>query len=338
MPAYDLIRGFAYSTRLAIAAVFLAVVPAAAQNDPLPSWNDGKAKAAIINFVTRVTTEGSSSFVPPSERVAVFDNDGTLAVEQPVPAQVAFELACINIAGPAHPEWNMTQPFKAALAKDTAFLAQAGEKGFAKIMAATHAGWTTDDYETTLAGWLATTRHERFRRPYTDLVYQPMLELLAYLRANGFDNYIVSGNSRDFVRPWAAKVYGIAPDHVIGSSIKTKFEIINDRPTLTRVPEIDFIDEREGRPAGIHEQTGRRPIAVFGNSDADLQTLQWTTMAPGPHLGVVVHHTDAEREYAYDRDAGFGRLEKVLDAAAENGWAVVDMKNDWKTIFAFEKQ
>jgi phosphoserine phosphatase len=331
-------RGLAASARFALASVLLAIAPAAAQTDPLPSWNDGQAKAAIVGFVMRITAAGSPDFVPVSERVVVFDNDGTLWVEQPIPAQVAFELACASIAEPEHPEWSTSQPFKAALEKDTAFLAQAGEKGFAKIMVATHAGWTTDDYETTLSGWLATTRQDRFGRPYTELVYQPMLELLAYFKANGFDNYILSGNSRDFMRPWVAKVYGVAPDHVIGSSIKTKFEIVNGRPTLIRVPEIDFIDEKEGRPARIYEQIGRRPIAAFGNSDADLEMLQWTTMARGQRLGVVVHHTDAEREYAYDRDADFGRLAKVLDAAAENGWIVVDMKNDWKTVFAFAKQ
>jgi len=319
-------------------ALALLVVPAAAQTDPLPSWNEGAAKAAIVNFVARVTAEGSADFVPVTQRIAVFDNDGTLSVEQPAPAQMEFEMACVSIVGPEHPEWNSTQPFKAALAKDTAFLASAGEKGFAEILVATHVGWSTDDYETTLSTWIATTRHHRFERPYTELVYQPMLELLSYLKANGFKNYIVSGNSSDFMRPWVEKVFGAGPEQVIGSSIKTKFDIVNGQPTLTRVPEIDLVDDKGSRPTGIYERIGRRPIAAFGNSDADLEMLQWATMGRGLHLGMLVHHTDAEREYAYDRSAAFGRLDKALDAAAANGWTVIDMKNDWNVIFSFEKQ
>jgi hypothetical protein len=247
-------------------------------------------------------------------------------------------MACIGIVGPDHPEWNSTQPFKAAIEKDAMFLAEAGEKGLAEILVATHAGWSTDDYETTLSTWIATTRDERFMRPYTELVYQPMLEVLSYFEENGFENYIVSGNSRDFMAPWVETVYGVPADHLIGSSIKTKFEILNGRPTLTRIPQINSIDDGAGRPAGIYEQIGRRPIAAFGNSDGDLEMLQWTTMARGPRLGVLVHHTDAEREFAYDRGAGFGRLDHALDAAAEAGWVVIDMKSDWEVIFPFEEQ
>jgi hypothetical protein len=316
----------------------LSTVPAAPQTDPLRSWNEGPAKAAILDFVARVTTEGTRDFVLAAERIAVFDNDGTLSVEQPLPAQVAFELACVGIVGPDHPEWSSTQPFKAAVERDADFLGRLGERGFAEIMLATHVGWSTDDYETTLYGWLWTTPHERFKRPYTQLVYQPMLEVLSYFEANGFKNYIVSGNSRDFMLPWVEKVFGVSPERVIGSSIKTKFEILYGNATLTRLPEINFVDDGAGRPPGIHERIRARPIAAFGNSDGDFEMLQWTTMGVKLRLGVLVHHTDAEREYGYDRDAGFGRLDKALDAAAENKWAVVDMKSDWKVIFPFETQ
>lgn len=322
----------------AMASAVLGAAPAGAQTDPLPSWNEGPAKAAIIDFVTGVTTTGSPSFTPGPERIAVFDNDGTLAVEQPMPAQVVFELACLRIAAPDHPEWNTIQPFKAALEKDTKLLAEGGETGFAKIMIATHEGWSTDDYETTVSSWIASTPHPRFKKPYSRLVYQPMLEVLAYMQANGFRTYILSGNSRDFMRPWVESVFGVPAERVIGSSIKTRFAIENGQTTLTRVPEIDFLDDRAGRPAGAYEHIGHRPIAAFGNSDGDLEILEWTTMSRRPHLGMIVHHTDAEREYAYDRSAGFGRLDKALDAAAGSGWTVIDMKKDWSVIFPFEKQ
>jgi len=322
---------------LVIATAFLAVAPAIAQNDPLSSWNEGAAKAAIVDFVKRVTTAGSPDFTPVPERIAVFDNDGTLSVEQPMPAQVVFELACLSIAAPNHPEWNATQPFKAGLEKDADYLAKAGEKGFAEILVATHAGWSTDDYETTVSSWIASTPHPRFKKPYTQLVYQPMLEVLTYMRANGFRTYILSGNSRDFMRPWVENVFGVPSERVIGSSIKTKFAIENGQTNLTRIPEIDFVGDKAARPAGTYQHIGNRPIAAFGNSDGDLDVLEWTTMDRGPRLGMIVHHTDAEREYAYDRNAGFGRLDKALDAAASSGWKVIDMKRDWRVIFPFEK-
>lgn len=332
---------FPGAARLAIcgmATAILMIGSVRAQTDPLPSWNEGPAKTAIIDFVTQVTTAGSPGFTPEAQRIAVFDNDGTLAVEQPMPAQVVFELACLSIAAPDHPEWNTTQPFKAALEKDTKFLAEGGEAGFAKIMVATHEGWSTDDYETTVSGWIASTPHPRFRKPYTRLVYQPMLEVLAYMRAAGFRTYILSGNSRDFMRPWVESVLGVPSERVIGSSIKTKFAVENGQTTLTRMPEIDFIDDKAGRPAGAYEHIGHRPIAAFGNSDGDLEILEWTTMGRGPRLGMIVHHTDAEREYAYDRTAEFGRLDKVLDAAAGSGWTVIDMNKDWKVVFPFEQE
>ena len=322
---------------LALATAWLATPPAYAGNDPLPSWNDGPAKAAIIDFVTRVTTEGAPEFQPEPERIAVFDNDGTLSVEQPMPAQVAFELACIAIAAPAHPEWNATEPFKAALDEDTAYFSQAGQKGLADIMVASHAGWSTDDYETTASSWVASTPQPRFKQPYTKLVYQPMLEVLAYMQANGFRTFILSGNSRDFMRPWVESVFGVPPERVIGSSIRTTFSSANGRSTLTRVPEIDFVDDKAALPAAAYEHIGHRPIAAFGNSDGDFELLEWTTSGRGLHLGMLVHHTDARREYAYDRAAGFGRLDKAIDAAAEHGWTVIDMKRDWKVIFPFEQ-
>jgi hypothetical protein len=312
------------------------LVPASA--DPLSSWNDGPTKAAIVAFVERVTAEGSPDFVPVAERVAVFDNDGTLSVEQPVPAQVAFELACVSAVVLKHPDWSTTQPFKAALERDTSYLARVGERGFSEILVASHAGWVTDDYQTVLMSWLEDTRDARFGRPLTDLVYQPMLEAIDYFRKNGFEIYIISGNSADFMRPWVRAVYGVEPDHVIGSSIRTKYELVNGKPRLVRLPEMSVVGDGAGRPAGIYERIGRRPIAAFGNADIDFEMLQWTTMAPGPRLGVIIHHTDAEREYAYDRNAGFGLLDKALEAAGPNGWLVVDMKQDWKTIFPFETQ
>jgi hypothetical protein len=319
----------------AAVAVVLGIVPALAA-DPLPSWNDSASKRAILEFVGKVATEGSPDFVPGPERIAVFDNDGTLLVEQPVPAQVAFELACVDIVADDHPDWAATQPFKAAIEKDLESLASGGEKSFSQIMVATHAGWTVDDYDFTLTGWLRTTSHVRFKKPYTRLTYKPMLELLGYMRDNGFQIYIVSGNTADFMRPWVEEVYGVPRDRVIGSSIRTTVEMRNGKPVRVRVPEIDFVGEGADRTAGIRERIGRRPIAVFGNSDSDLEMLLWTTAASGARLGAIVHHTDAAREYFYDRDADFGRLDTALDAAADNGWVVIDMKEDWKVVFPFE--
>jgi phosphoserine phosphatase len=305
--------------------------------DPLTSWNDGAAKSSILDFVARVTTQGGLDFVPVEQRIATFDNDGTLWVEQPMYIQLAFALDRVKDMAPMHPEWKTKQPFAAVLDGDMKALAASGEKGLVEIIAATHAGMTTAEFEKITSDWLATARDHRFKRPYTELVYQPMLELLAYLRANGFKTFIVSGGGIEFMRPWTQRIYGVPPEQVVGSSIKTRFEMKDGAPTLFRLPEVNFIDDKTGKPIGINEHIGRRPIAAFGNSDGDLEMLQWTTLsAGGPRFGLIVHHTDAEREYAYDRHSHFGKLDTALDAAAVNRWTVVDMKKDWKRIFAFD--
>jgi hypothetical protein len=319
---------------LAVTAALLFGASAQAQSDPLPSWNDTAPKAAIVAFVGKVTKEGSPEFVPQPERIAVFDNDGTLWVEHPMYTQLAFALDRVKALAPEHPEWKDTQPFKAVLEGDMKTLAASGEKGLLELVVVTHAGMTTSDFQKVVTDWLSTARDPRFKRPYTELVYQPMVELLAYLRANGFKTFIVSGGGVEFMRPWSEKVYGVPPEQVVGSSIKTEFRMQDDTPALYRLTEVDFIDDKAGKPVGINQEIGRRPIAAFGNSDGDLEMLQWTTMGGAPaRLGVLIHHTDADREYAYDRDTEFGRLDKALDASAITGWTVVDMKADWKEVF-----
>ena len=332
--AIHLDRRTVLGAALATAAFGLGGRPAFAQTDPLPSWNDGASKAAITDFVRAVTTTGGPEFVPQELRIATFDNDGTLWVEQPIYVQFAFILDRVKELAPQNPDWKDKQPFKAALDGDIKALAASGEKGLEELMAVTHAGVTTEQFTKIVSDWLASARDPRFKRPYTELVYQPMLELLAYLRANGFKTFIVSGGGIEFMRPWTERVYGIPPEQVVGSSIKTRFEMRNGRPILFRLPEINFVDDGPGKPIGINEHIGRRPIAAFGNSDGDLQMLQWTTLSGGRRLGLIVHHTDAEREYAYDRQSQVGKLDKALDAAALNKWTVVDMKNDWKRVFA----
>ncbi|MEI2302012.1 HAD family hydrolase [Ensifer sp. MJa1] len=303
------------------------------QTDPLPSWNDNAPKAAIVAFVEKVSKENSPDFIPEPERIAVFDNDGTLWVEHPMYVQPAFALDRVKAEAAAHPEWKDTQPFKAVLEGDMKALAAAGEKGLVELIMETHSDMTSDAFQKVVSEWLATARDPRFKRPYTALVYQPMLELLAYLRASGFKTFIVSGGGIEFMRPWVEQVYGVPPEQVVGSSIKTQFEMRDGVPTLFRLLQTNFIDDKSGKPVGINEHIGRRPIAAFGNSDGDLEMLQWTTIGgTTPRFGLIVHHTDADREYAYDRDAEFGRLDKALDAAAINQWTVVDMKADWKQI------
>jgi phosphoglycolate phosphatase-like HAD superfamily hydrolase len=321
---------------LATSAIGLSGITAQAQADPLPSWNEGATKQAITAFVARVTTQGGSDFVPVDERIATFDNDGTLWIEQPMYVQLAFILDRVKALAPQNPDWKSKQPFQAVLDGDMKALAASGEKGLVELMAVTHAGMTTDEFLKIVSDWLTTARDPRFKRPYIELVYQPMLELLAYLRANGFKTFIVSGGGIEFMRPWAERVYGIPPEQVVGSSIKTRFQMRDGRPMLFRLPEINFIDDKAGKPVGINEHIGRRPIAAFGNSDGDLEMLQWTTMSGSVRFGLIVHHTDAEREYAYDRQSHFGRLDKALDAARLNQWTVVDIKNDWKRVFAFQ--
>ncbi|MGD8658056.1 MAG: HAD family hydrolase, partial [Desulfobacterales bacterium] len=275
-------------------------------------------------------------FVPSAERIAVFDNDGTLWVEKPMYVQLAFALDRVKALAPQHPEWKDNQPFKAALEGDLKTVAAGGEHALLELIMATHAGMTTDAFAQVVTDWLASAKHPRFNRPYTDLVYQPMLELLTYLRANGFKTYIISGGGIEFMRPWTEKVYGIPPEQVVGSSIKTRFELKEGKPVLMRLPEINFIDDKAGKPVGIHMHIGRRPIAAFGNSDGDLQMLQWTTAGSGARFGLIVHHTDSEREWAYDRQSHVGRLDKALEAARKNGWTIADMMKDWKIIFPFQ--
>jgi hypothetical protein len=313
-------------------AVF-AIASTAVAADPLSSWNEGDAKWGIIDFVQRITSIGSPDFVPVPERIAVFDNDGTLWVEQPMYVQLAFALDRVKALAPAHPEWRNKQPFKAALENDLKALAAGGEHALLELVMATHAGLTTEAFADMVKDWLTTARHPRFKRLYTELIYKPMLELLAYLRANEFKTYIVSGGGIEFMRPWTENVYGIPPEQVIGSSIKTRFELRDGKPVLVRLPEINFIDDKAGKPVGIQMHIGRRPIAAFGNSDGDLQMIQWVTAGPGTRFGGIVHHTDAQREYAYDRRSPIGRLDQALDEAKRQGWTVVDMKKDWEGIF-----
>jgi phosphoglycolate phosphatase-like HAD superfamily hydrolase len=318
---------------LLAACLAWAALNAHAQADPLPSWNEGAAKARIVAFVRAVTHDASADYVPLSKRVAVFDNDGTLWSEQPAYFQLLFAIDRVKALAPGHPEWKTTQPFKAAIEGDLKALAAAGEKGLVELVMATHAGMTTEQFEKQVRDWLSVARHPSLKRPYTELAYQPMLELLAYLRASGFKTFIVSGGGVEFLRPWAESVYGIPPEQVIGSSIAVKYELKDGKPVLVRQPRVNFIDDKAGKPVGIHYHIGRRPIAAFGNSDGDFEMLEWTTSAPGARLGMLVRHTDAEREFAYDRKSSVGRLERGLDEAAKRGWEVVDMKRDWKTIY-----
>ncbi|TLG77689.1 haloacid dehalogenase-like hydrolase [Methylocystis sp. B8] len=302
--------------------------------DALPSWNDGAAKQAIIAFVARVTAQDGPEFVKPEDRIAVFDNDGTLWTEWPAYSQLFFALDRVKALAPKHPEWRKEQPFKAALENDFKTLAAGGEKTALRLVTATHAGNTPQEFQATVAQWLATAIHPYFKRRYDDLVYQPMLELLSYLRANGFKTYIVSGGGAEFIRTFAERVYGVPPEMVIGSTIVTKFVVKDGEPMLLREPKINFIDDKAGKPVGINEYLGRRPIAAFGNSDGDFEMLQWTTACKGARFGLIVHHDDAEREAAYDRKSSVGRLDRGLNEAQARGWMVVSMKNDWKTIFS----
>jgi phosphoglycolate phosphatase-like HAD superfamily hydrolase len=310
-----------------------AMNESAASASWLPSWNDGAAKQSILDFVKKVTAEGSADFVPLAERIAVFDNDGTLWVEQPVYFQVQFALDRVKAMAPQHPEWKTKEPFNHLLAGDSnAFLA-GGEKSIVAAIAAAHSGMTTDEFSGTVRDWLATAKHAKTGKLYTQMVYQPMLEALDYLRANGFKTFIVSGGGVEFMRVFAEDVYGIPPEQVVGSQGKLKYKMRDGHPVLVKIPEAQFVDDKEGKPAGIQTFIGRRPVMAFGNSDGDLQMLQWTTAGSGPRFGLIVHHTDAEREWLYDRDSPVGRLDKALDEAQTKGWTVVDMKNDWKTVY-----
>jgi phosphoglycolate phosphatase-like HAD superfamily hydrolase len=318
------------------AALMLAggfVVSPARAGDVLPSWNAGSTRTAIVSFVESVTAEGTEGYVPPAERIAVFDNDGTLWAEQPVYFQAVFIFDRIRELAPQHPEWKDKEPFRSVLEGDLESALAGGEHALIEMAMATHADMTTEEFETVVRKWITSAKHPGSGRPYTEMVYQPMLELLDYLRANGFKTFIVSGGGIEFMRVFTEEVYGIPPEQVIGSSIKTEYEVIDDKPVLSRLPELDFIDDKAGKPVGINRHIGRRPIAAFGNSDGDFQMLEWTTAGDSHRLGVYIHHDDAEREWAYDRDSHIGRLNRGLDEAGARGWLVVSMKRDWKRIF-----
>jgi hypothetical protein len=304
-----------------------------ATRDALPSWNGGSTKAALVTFVDRVTRVGGPGFVPEEDRIAVFDNDGTLWVEQPVYAQVAFALDRVKHLAPLHPEWRTQQPFAGILAGDAQALTKSGEQGAAALMAQTHANMTSDEFEQIVTTWIASAQHPTLHRRYTDLAYAPMLELLAYLRANGFSTYVVSGGGVEFMRPWTEQVYSIPRNQIVGSRAKLEYQIRNGVAVLMRLPAIDLVDDKVGKPVGIQQAIGRRPILAFGNSDGDFEMLEWVTSAPGPRLGLILHHTDGAREFAYDRESHVGKLARALDAAPARQWIVVDMKHDWNRIF-----
>ena len=317
---------------ITFALASLLALPASAQ-DPLPSWNDTAPKKAIIAFVEKVTKEGSPDFVPAPERIATFDNDGTLWAEQPMYFQFLFLADRVKALAPQHPEWKTKEPFASLLKGDLKGVGASGEKGILEMMMATHAGMTTEEFTKIVSDWIATAKHPKTGRLYTEMVYQPMLEWVAYLRANGFKTFIVSGGGIEFMRPWTEKVYGIPPEQVVGSSGKLKFQMSGGKPVLMKLPAIDFIDDKEGKPVGIQSHIGRRPIASFGNSDGDLQMLQWTTAGSGVRFALIVHHDDAEREFAYDRKSHIGTLDKAWDEANAKAWTVVSMKDDWNAIF-----
>jgi phosphoserine phosphatase len=302
--------------------------------DPLPSWNEGKTKQNIIQFVKAVTETESPDFIKPVDRIATFDNDGTLWSEKPFYFQLFFAIDRIKTLAPQHPEWKTTEPFKAILENDLQTLKQTDKEGLLKLIMASHTGMTDEEFDAIVLDWINTAKHPRFKRHFKELVYQPMLELLSYLRANGFKTFIVSGGGIDFMRPWASEVYGIPSEQIVGSSIVVTYE----NGKILREPKINFIDDKEGKPVGIHYHIGKRPVAAFGNSDGDLAMLQYTDANTARTLKMYIHHTDAKREWAYDRNTHVGRLDKGLDYAKEHGWSIVDMQNDWKVIYPFELQ
>ncbi len=322
----------------ALPSVFPTSALAALADNTLPSWNDTASKKAITTFVERVTKPGSSYFVPEAERIATFDNDGTLWAEQPIYFQLAFALDRAKSLAQQHPEWKDKEPFASLLKGDLKGALAGGEAAIFQIVTVTHSGMTTEEFENIVHDWITTAKHPQTGKPYAEMVYQPMLELLAYLRANGFKTFIVSGGGIDFMRVFAERVYGIPPEQIVGSSGKLDFELRDGKPVLMKLPELNFIDDKAGKPVQIQMHIGRRPIAAFGNSDGDLQMLEWAKGGGGVRLALIVHHTDAEREWAYDRTSSIGRLDKALDAAQAEGWTVVDMKNDWKTIFRFGRE
>jgi phosphoserine phosphatase len=302
----------------------------------LPSWNEGASKASILRFLEAVTSEGSATFVPPLDRIAVFDNDGTLWSEKPFYFQLIFALDRVKALAGRHPEWQEQQPFKAVLEGNIGGVVAGGLKALIEILLATHAGNTSEEFEQIVLDWIASARHPTTGRLYTEMVYQPMLELLNTLQAHGFRNYIVSGGGIEFMRAWVEEVYGIPPEQVIGSSIETQFEVRDSGPVLVRLPKVDFVDDGKGKPIGIHKFIGRRPILAFGNSDGDLEMLQWAAAGDGPRFMGLIHHTDAEREWAYDRESPVGQLDKAADEAQAKGWTVVDMAREWRVVYPWE--
>lgn len=324
---------------LALGSVLIIACPSPAHcADPLPSWTAGKAKQTILAFVAKITQPGSATFVAPAERIATFDNDGTLWAEQPVYVQLLFARDRIKALAPHHPEWRHQEPFASLLKGDWQAALAGGDKALLQLIMATHVGMTTEEFDAVVKQWLASARHPVTQRPYTQMVYQPMLELLAYLRANGFKTFLVSGGGVEFMRTWSEQVYGIPAEQVIGSSIKTRYELRNGQPVLVRVAELQHVNDEAGKPMAIHHHIGRRPIAAFGNSDGDLPMLQWTMAGPGPRFALLVHHNDGEREWAYDRQSKIGRLDKALDIARSQGWTVVDIKRDWQVIYPVEQR
>lgn len=325
------------SLLVAVLLLLTGTAQSAFAQEVLPSWNDTSAKARIVDFVTKTVTEGGEGYVAPEARIAVFDNDGTLWSEQPYYFQLGFMLDRVKALAPLHPEWSEKEPFKSILSGNLKGIAKGGEKGIVELSMATHAGMTTDEFNKIVTEWFATAKHPKTGRLFSEMTFLPMRELLDYLRANSFKTYIVSGGGVEFMRPMTEKAYGIPPEQVIGSTITTEYALVDDVPVLNRLPKIDFIDDGPGKPVGINKFIGRRPIFVAGNSDGDYEMLRWGTSGAQHGFGLIVHHTDAEREYAYDRNSEFGKLDKALDEAERRNWLVVDMKNDWKKIYKFDQ-
>jgi len=315
-----------------LGAMALGMGPSAF-GDPLPSWNDTASKKAIVAFVEKVTTPGSPEYVDPAERIATFDNDGCLWSEQPMYFQAFYILDRIKTLAPQHPEWKDKEPFSSVLKGDLKSALAGGEKALLEMAMATHAGLTDEEFRNVVGDWLATAKHPKTGMAYNAMVFQPMLELLAYLRAEGFKTFIVSGGGIDFLRVFAEKTYGIPPEQVVGSSIKAGYEVRNGKPVIVKLPEMNFIDDKEGKPVGIHQHIGRRPIFAAGNSDGDFQMLEWTTAGEGARFGLLVHHDDGDREFAYDRESHIGKLDRGLDEGPDRGWTIVSMKADWKSIY-----
>ena len=318
---------------LTVIALGLLALSSPGQADPLSSWKAGATKSRIVSFVEQAADPASKGFVPAADRVAVFDNDGTLWSEQPMYFQLAFVMDRVRELAPSHPEWKTTQPFKAALEGDMKALAAGGEHALLELAMATHAGMSTDAFQVIVRDWLAKARHPKTGRPYTEMVFKPQLELLDYLRRKGFKVYIVSGGGIEFLRVFSEEVYGVPRENVVGSSVETRYEIVNGQPVLMRLPKVNFIDDKAGKPVGINQHIGRRPVLAFGNSDGDFEMLEWTTAGSGPRLGLIVHHDDGVREYAYDRKSAVGSLDRGLDEAEKRGWVLVSMQDDWSRVY-----